>query len=287
MKKTLSIILPNYNYSKFLKTSLSAMLNQTRKPDKLIIIDDGSTDNSLQVIEELTKDIPYVFLLKNTTNKGIVYSVNKALSTVSTDYTGFIAADDILANNYISEMMKFIEEHSDISLCCSLPAFFTNSKKIWYDDFNVNEKKIFQPDELVKQMGRMKFYIATHSSIIKTYELKNEPSYDILKYYVDWFWLLNIAFKKKIGFIPKPLAFMRIHESSYSAKKDKYKDAKKMYSFLMDKINNEDDLLKKRFLKSKVLACLDKNLIIFLIFRIKYREYLPGIFYGKTLKFFN
>lgn len=63
-RKTISIIIPNYNYSAFLKQSINSILFQTRKPDQLIIIDDASTDESVKIIEELIKDIPFAVLLK-------------------------------------------------------------------------------------------------------------------------------------------------------------------------------------------------------------------------------
>ncbi len=285
-KQTLSVVLPNYNYSKFIKTSLQALLNQTRKPDKLIIIDDGSTDNSLAVIEDLIKDVPYVLLLKNSTNMGIIYSIKKALSFVTTDYLFFTASDDVISCDYINEMMKFVEEHLDIGLCCSIPAFFRNSNNIWADDFNINTKKIFEADESVKLIKKTRFWIATHASIIKTSEIKKEPSDEILKYYSDWYTVLNIAFKNKIGFIPKPLAFMRIHDTSYSGKKKKYRDSKEMFSFLMNKINNEHALIKEKFIQSRALSSLDNNLIIFLLLKVKYWKYLRGIVCGKFLRFF-
>jgi glycosyltransferase involved in cell wall biosynthesis len=287
MKKTLSVVMPNYNYSNFLKKSLISVLNQTRKPDKLIIIDDASTDNSLEIIEGFIKNIPNVIFLKNPSNKGVVYSINRGLSFVSTDYVYFISSDDILSYEFIDKMMQFVEKNTDISICTSIPAFFKSSNEIWIDDLNVYQEKVFKPLETVKLMKKKQFWVASHSSIIKTSELKKESLDEKLKYYSDWFWVLNIALKNKIGFIPEPLAFMRIHNTSYSGKKKKYMDLKKIFSTLMNKIENEESILKNNIIRSRALSSLDRKLMLFLIKKINYWKYLPGVIFGKCLYFYN
>ena len=214
--KTLSIIVPNYNDSVFLKQSLENILNQSRKFDELIIIDDGSTDDSIEIIEKLIKDVPYAILIKNNTNMGLEYSLNLGLQKVSKDYVCFSAVDDIYSNDFVYEMMKFVEDHSDVGLCCSVPGFFKNKNDFWIDDMNIYKRKLFELDELINIMRTAKFWIATHASIIKTKNIKRTAFDKTLKYYSDWYTVLNIAFKSKVGFIPKTLAFMRRHSLAYS-----------------------------------------------------------------------
>ncbi|NGX56916.1 MAG: putative glycosyltransferase EpsH [Candidatus Anoxychlamydiales bacterium] len=284
-KKTLSIIVPNYNYSKYLRQSLGSILNQRRKPDEIIIIDDGSTDNSVEIIEDLIKDMPNAILIKNSSNKGVIYSMNEGLKIASKDYVCFAAVDDLLLTDFVYEQMQFVEKHPDICLCCSLPAFFRSSKDYWVDDFNINVKKIIDPDELIKIIKKNNFWIATHTAIIKTQEMKKIHFDNILKHHCDWYTVLNIVFKNKMGFIPKPLSFMRVHDLAYSRKSKKHKEMRQIYSHLLNKIDGEDGQFKKRLIMSRVLSGLGGSLTVVLLFRLKYWKYLPSVIYGKILNF--
>lgn len=286
-RKTLSIIVPNYNYSAFLKQAIDSILVQTRSPDQIIIIDDGSTDDSVEIIEKLTKDIPFATLIKNKINMGIEFSLNLGLQKASKDYVSFLAVDDIYALDFVYEMMKFVEEYPNASLCCSIPAFFKNENDFWADDMSLYERKLIGSDELINIMKTTKFWIATHTSIIKTETLRLFFFDKNLKYYSDWYAVLNIAFKNKIGFIPKTLAFMRVHFFAYSRQAKKYNELKMVYKALFNKIEKEDDIFKNRFINSRALVALDSHLFIFLLFRLKYWKYLPSFIVGKIIKFKN
>ncbi|NGX28420.1 MAG: putative glycosyltransferase EpsH [Candidatus Anoxychlamydiales bacterium] len=286
-RKTISIIIPNYNYSKYLKQSINSILFQARKPDQLIIIDDGSTDDSVKIIEELIKDIPFAVLLKNKTNMGIECSLNKALEFNTKDYIGFMASDDIKSHDFIYEMMKFVEENSDIAICCSLPAFFKNHKDVWADNFNTFEKKIFDPETLIDVMKSTKFWMASHTCIYQASKL-NQRSFDSeLRHHSDWYTVLDIAFKNKVGFIPKALAFMRVHAFAYSRQEKKYSELKKIYSALFNKIERENEVFKQKIINSRSLSALDSAMFIFLLFRLKYWKYLPTFVVGKIIRFNN
>jgi len=282
-KKTLSIILLNYNYSKFLTYSIDAILQQTRKPDELIIIDDGSDDNSIEMIKKKIKNIPYAYLVENTKNRGVNYSINKGLRLCSQEYVYFAASDDIISPNFIFETMGFLEKFSDIGLCCSLPGFFRNAQDCWFDDFDICKKQVFHPCELINILKKTKFWIATHTAVIKK---DLQQSFDVdLKHHSDWFLLCSLAFKNKIGFLPKPLAFMRVHDFAYSRKTRKYKDLKFVYSNLMNKIQNEEKAIREYFMLSRILSCFQSSLFMVLIFNMKYWKYLPGYISGKLLRF--
>jgi len=61
-KSTLSVIMSNYNHSRFLPEALDAIVNQSRQPDEFIIIDDASTDNSVEIIQSYASRYPFIKL---------------------------------------------------------------------------------------------------------------------------------------------------------------------------------------------------------------------------------
>jgi glycosyltransferase involved in cell wall biosynthesis len=93
---SLSIILPNYNNGALIERALLALLNQTPPAQEIIVVDDGSTDNSVQVIEALRHLHPSIRLIRNQANHGIIASVKTALKCATGEFLLFAAADDFV-----------------------------------------------------------------------------------------------------------------------------------------------------------------------------------------------
>src|SRR6266446_9379766 len=92
---TVTVVLTNYNHSRFLRESLGSLFNQTRPADEYIIIDDASTDDSVALILDLISRIPEAKLVQNPKNIGCVAGMNKGLSMAKGDIVFFAAADDV------------------------------------------------------------------------------------------------------------------------------------------------------------------------------------------------
>jgi len=93
---SLSIILPNYNNGKLIGRALSALLNQTPPAQEIIVVDDGSTDNSIEVVEALQRLHPSIRLVRNLTNSGIIAAVKSGLKSATGEFLLFAAADDFV-----------------------------------------------------------------------------------------------------------------------------------------------------------------------------------------------
>ena len=77
---TLSVVVTNYNHARYLPTALRCILGQSVQPLEVLVIDDGSTDNSIVVIEEIARREPLVNLLPNERNRGVAYTFNRGLA---------------------------------------------------------------------------------------------------------------------------------------------------------------------------------------------------------------
>lgn len=120
--KCISVVIPSYNASKFLLKAINSVKNQTYLPKELIVIDDGSTDNT----KELLKDIklPFDFrLLTNEKNKGRSYSRNLGAKESACDFVAFLDADDIYFPHHLEELSK---EKGD--LVYSIPRTFIDEE---------------------------------------------------------------------------------------------------------------------------------------------------------------
>lgn len=104
-----SIIVPNYNGSDFIQDCLISLLNQSDKVEyEIIVIDDNSNDNSLELIRLYIKKSSKISLLVNDVNKGQAYTRNRGLDIAQGDYICFVDSDDFVSNNFIEKMFNAI-----------------------------------------------------------------------------------------------------------------------------------------------------------------------------------
>jgi GT2 family glycosyltransferase len=111
-----SICLPNYNYAHYLRECISSCLSQSYEPLEIIITDNASTDNSLEVISSF--DDPRVRFAENHANLGLVGNLNRALSLARGDIVKFVCADDLLERNAV-ELMAAALADPEVSLVYS------------------------------------------------------------------------------------------------------------------------------------------------------------------------
>ena len=112
-----SIIVPIYNLEKYIRTCVISIINQTYKNLEIILIDDGSSDNSLQICNELSKQDSRI-IVKHQNNGGVSSARNLGLEIVSGEYLTFIDGDDYIEKNYIEELVNMIKSNNcDLSVC--------------------------------------------------------------------------------------------------------------------------------------------------------------------------
>lgn len=113
----ISVIVPIYNTSKYLSKCIDSIINQTYKNLEIILVNDGSTDNSLDICNKY-KLIDSRIIIINKDNGGLSSAKNIGLDNHKGRYIAFIDSDDYVDNNFIGELYNnLISTNSDISLC--------------------------------------------------------------------------------------------------------------------------------------------------------------------------
>ena len=221
-QSTLSVIIPNYNHAHYISEQLQAILEQSFRPIEVIVIDDGSTDNSVEVIKSFAQQDPIVRLFCNQQNKGVVFSLNRGLELASGDYIYCCSADDRVLPCLFMKSMSLLAQYPEAGLCCSHPAFLDDATGVvdkHEDWFHLSDRPCYvSPEELVKVVGPNGLWIAGHTCIVKRSAFTESGKYiPELKWHCDWFAFHAIAFRYGICYIPEALAALRILPSSYSA----------------------------------------------------------------------
>lgn len=185
----IGVVLPVYNGEKYIRSAVESILNQTYKDFTLYVIEDGSTDGTMNVLDQITDD--RLKVIQNEGNKGLIYSLNVGLELVKNcKYIARMDADDISLPNRFEVQYNFLEKNPDIGLLGAAMLQFGNSKK--------DSKKIFRPQASNKIASTFMFYnpISHPTVMIRTEKLDSGFSYDFPKYEDYHLWIKNF---KNIG----------------------------------------------------------------------------------------
>lgn len=115
--KKISIIIPVYNVEKYLKTCLDSVINQTYQNLEIILVDDGSTDNSGKICEEYKRADSRIIVIHKK-NEGLSMARNNGLDIASGEYISFIDSDDYISKNMMETLYnRLLKTQSDMAVC--------------------------------------------------------------------------------------------------------------------------------------------------------------------------
>jgi len=114
-----SVLIANYNNGKFFKDCYNSVLSQEFKNWEVVIIDDRSTDNSVEIINSIIADDPRFKLYENATNSGVGVTKSKLIELSTGDICGYLDPDDVIKPNALKSAMEVLEKKKDVVLTYS------------------------------------------------------------------------------------------------------------------------------------------------------------------------
>lgn len=151
MKRKVSIIVPTYNGEKYIKKCVESIMNQTYSNIEIIIVNDGSTDSTKKIIEELKRKDNRIKLYSNK-NKGVSFSRNFGIDKSTGEYIFFVDSDDHIKPNTIEIMMDIIKKYDCDVVRCN---YMVEKEDGTIINNNIEDKYIYSKDdkeELIKQI---------------------------------------------------------------------------------------------------------------------------------------
>lgn len=192
-----SVIIPVYNCAKYLPRCIESITKQSYKNIEIILINDGSTDNSVNICQNYIKKDNRIILI-NKSNEGVSKARNDALKLMSGKYAIFLDSDDYLDDGYFEEINKIITQHNEIELITF--GFYSdvndrNGTDISSDIINYRENYYSSHDEIKNDLINLwdksilynvwnKVYL---KSIIDRYNIK----------FIDFYFGEDVEFNKK------------------------------------------------------------------------------------------
>jgi len=271
-KPILSIVIPNYNHGHFIGDALNSLLLQSFQDFELIVIDDGSTDNSIEIINQYKDKFKNFKLITYPANKGVFFAGNHGLYIAEGQYIHWLAADDFREKGFIEECIAVLLKNQTIPMCCS-DFGYSNEKTGRYNFFSekllkdILEPLVIPPSSLILLLSKSNFWIAGHTVVINRELIIKYGGYkqELLEK-CDWYLFHLIALREGLVYVPKTLSYIYQHAASYSARatstnKLKRKSANAILHQL--KFDNENFTL---FLRSTILKVIIRQ-NLFLLFK--------------------
>ena len=209
----LSVIVPNYNHAKYLELSLPAILHQSVPPLELIVLDDASTDNSVEVIQRFADQNPLVRFVRNEQNLGAIANVKKGVALARGECVFVAPADDEIVPGLFEKSLTMLARHPQAALCCAAAEWReTFSGLTWHMAAGMPDRPCYlSPDELVRLGRRGKLCIITSSCIVRRAALAEAGGYfPDLRWHADWFACYIPAFRRGVCFLPEVLSLANI-----------------------------------------------------------------------------
>jgi alpha-1,3-rhamnosyltransferase len=108
--KRISVFVPSYNHARFVEKCLRSILKQSLPPSELLVIDDGSNDDSPRIIERILKESTFPAELIVNTNKGLCATLNQGLSRTSGEYFAYLCSDDLWLPEFLEKRFELLEK---------------------------------------------------------------------------------------------------------------------------------------------------------------------------------
>lgn len=246
-KPLVSIITACYNESEYIEELLNSICNQTYKNIEMIIIDDGSTDNTKTIIRNYensfsSNGMSLSYIYQN--NAGQAAATNRALKLMSGKYLCWIDGDDFLYPTAIEKKVTFLESHSDYGMVTSDFYLYYQVDKRLERKGSIYKNLNWQTNQFALTLaGESIIENLAHMINIELYR-KINPQMDILEIREgqNYQIILPVLYFYKRGYIDEPLGCYRIHNDSHCHQKRSYYDQIARFDNL---INMLDDSLKR------------------------------------------
>ncbi|MBA4184197.1 MAG: glycosyltransferase family 2 protein [Acidobacteria bacterium] len=208
---TVSVCIPSYNHSRYIKDNLVAIFSQTHQPLELIVIDDGSTDNSPEIIKEVLSECPFEAKLIVRENRGLPVTINQGLEMARGEFFAIIASDDIWLPDFLKYRVSQLQKRPEAVLAYGHCYIIDDENNIvgatsdWadYEDGNVR-------DMLIKKYPPLAVTVLYRKAALEIQKWNPEVFVE------DYELFLRLCTLGEFAFDPEKLSGYRIHSTNIS-----------------------------------------------------------------------
>lgn len=206
-----SVVMPVYNRAKYISSAIDSILIQTHKDFELIIVDDGSTDNTVEIIKGYGD--PRIYLIQHEVNKGVAAARNTGYRNARGEFIVVTDSDDINRNDKLQIQVEFLEKNTGIDIVGCVYRPFNDSGNL--DDWIVYEEDSLIRAEMLFWPGTQTASMFRREKLIQYNSLFHNENF---KAAVDYEWFNKIPKEIQFANIKEPLYLYRWHYDQISTR---------------------------------------------------------------------
>ncbi|MFP4486355.1 MAG: glycosyltransferase family 2 protein [Campylobacterales bacterium] len=263
-----SVVMSVHNGAEYLKESIDSVLSQSFDDFEFIIIDDGSSDSSAEIVNNYNDD--RIIFIKNSSNIGLAKSLNKGIKLSHGTYIARIDADDVMLKDRLQIQLDYMEQNQDIGVCGSGYTMIYRKNKTIYQPESHDEifAKMFFNCPMAHPTVMIRKSVLEESNIFYNENIMVAQDYDL------WSRLIVIT---KFANIKQPLIHYREHQKSVSQTKTDLQlrissnIRKRMLSLLANKLQHKNLILHEAVATENKVAIKEykKDILLWLNYLIE------------------
>ena len=239
-----SFIVPIYNVEKYIRRCIQSIYQQTYSNFEVICINDGSTDNSLKIVQELSHQYPNLFIISQE-NKGLGEARNAGLQYVTGDYIWFIDSDDWIDCNSLQKLSDIILKYNQVEMII-FDCIRTNGKEEMKMDAISGEHRTFiSSEDYTKSLLLYNGLFSAWAKIFRT-DIYKSSKFTYSKGFFEDVSLINYYhnYISKIVYLHEPLYYYYYRDNSITRTFDnRLFDIYKQYNILCKELSYNPDLI--------------------------------------------
>lgn len=227
---SLTVIVTSYNYARYLSENLESLVQQwtEKTPFNILVFDDGSTDESLKILEKYLEKYPFMSIKTHPghKNRGIIETVKAAIESVTSKWTVFLESDDFSQPEMIQSLYNSFSSNADLIFYDIQPVGLDDTQPSWFYSYVPRIRNLMlsigaqKKPQMVDYKILEENIIPTFSCVAVKTELLREADFSCpVPEWIDWYLWIQICQKANVLFIDKKLVNWRIHENSLNRKK--------------------------------------------------------------------
>jgi len=212
---TVSVIMPCYNHGRFLADSIGSILNQTHRDFELIVVDDRSTDNSVEVMRFFAQKDPRVKVIQHAANSGLSRSRNDAISAATGEWIAFCDADDLWAKEKLASQLEMLRQNPECAVAYSESVIVDENSNLTGQKFTDLFPLPLQPSGSLFEVLCVRNFINVPSAILHKERAGKDVFFDEqIELVNDWWYWIRLSKKHRFLYSDRPLAKYRVHSTS-------------------------------------------------------------------------
>lgn len=284
---TVSVVIPNYNHAHFLENAVRSYLTQTHQPLEIIVVDDGSTDNSIEVAEKLIQTASHIRLVRLPRNLGVNKAIAEGLKLARGDYVIFTAADDTVEKKFLEKSLKILKENPQAGFSFSDPTelIHDNGKVVHYSLQLSDISTYFSPEQLCRILKKYSFTFPSNSVLFnRELLIKSGGFIADLDFGADWMACFVAAFRYGVCYVPENLTVAMTRKDSLSGEglRDASKQ-RKIFFKVFDSLNTNFCDINENFKNTAVAYEYSWRALFWLLTSPKYYQYLSFLLLKRFL----